>query len=441
MLSKKLELISQKLSPRHRQIASNTGWLLVDRIVRTGIGLFIGVWMARYLGPEQFGLYNYAIAFVSLFIALATLGLDRIVVRDIVREPSCKNEILGTTFVLKFIGGVLALFLSVGAIFLLRPDDSLSLWLVGITAAGTIFQAFDTVDLWFQSQVQSKYAVYAKSTAFLLITLVRVTLLRTQAFLTAFAWAGLAEIASGGVCLAIVYRMNGYLFQSWKVSLPRAKSLLNDSWPLILSGFAIYVQARIDQVMLGEMIGDLEVGRYSAAMRLIEAFGFIPIIIQNSIAPYVTEAKAQSETAYYTILLNIYRLMFILFLITSVPIFLFSRQLVILSFGSEYEGSAILLSLFSIRLFFTNFGVAKSLFITNENLFKYSLITATIGALVNITFNYLLIPIYASVGAIWATIISFTVTIFFVDLFYYRVRKNLWLMLLAVATPWKLNLK
>lgn len=441
MLSKKLKLISQNLSPKHKQIASNTGWLLIDRIVRMGVGLFIGVWIARYLGPEQFGRYNYAIAFASLFIAFATLGLDRIVVRNIVRDPSCKNEILGTTFILKFGGGVLALFLSIGAISVIRPDDSLSLWLVGITAAGMIFQAFDTIDLWFQSQVQSKYAVYAKTTAFLLITLVRVALLQTQALLIAFAWAGLAEFASAAVGLAITYRMNGHLIQTWKVSLSCAKNLLNDSWPLILSGFAIYVQARIDQIMLGQMIGDSEVGRYSAAMKLIETFGFIPMIIQSSIAPTVTKAKAQNETAYYTTLLNIYRLMFILFLITAIPVLLFSKQVVIILLGSQYEGSAILLSLLSIRLFFANFGVAKSLFIANENLFKYSLITAITGTSINILINYFLIPDYASIGAIWSSIISFTVTVFLIDLFYYRVRKNLWVMLLAIITPWKFKLQ
>lgn len=439
MLSRKLELISQKFSSKHRRIASNTGWLLADRIIRMSIGLFIGVWIARYLGPEQFGLYNYAIAFASLFIAFATLGLDRIVVRDIVRDPSCKNEILGTAFALKLLGSVLALLLSVGAIHLLRPDDRLSLWLVGITAAGMIFQAFDTIDLWFQSQVQSKYAVYAKTTAFLLITLVRVTLLKKQAFITAFAWAGLAEFASSAVGLVIAYRMNGYLFQTWRVSYQRAKSLLYDSWPLILSSLAIFVQAKIDQVMLGQMIGDLEVGRYSAAMRLIEAFGFIPIIIQISMAPSVTEAKAQSEAAYHRTLLRVYRLMFILFLITAIPIFLYAKQVVTILFGSQYEASGSLLSLFSTRLFFTNFSVAKSLFITNENLFKYSLFAAVIGTFINIALNYLLIPSYASIGAIWASVISFTVTVFFVDLLYHRVRINLWLMLLAIVTPWKLK--
>ena len=424
-----------------QKIMANTGWLLIDKIIRMGVGLLVGVWVARYLGPAQFGLYSYSVAFVSLFSAFATLGVDGIVVRDIVRDPSCKDETLGTAFVLKLIGGALTFLLVVGAISLLRPHDRLTQWLVGITAVGMVFQAFDTIDFWFQSQVKSKYTVYSKNTAFLLITLIKIVLLLTKAPLIAFAWAGLAEIVFGSAGLVVVYHANGNYLKTWHANLTRAKRLLTDSWPLILTGVAIYIQARIDQVMLGQMVGDAEVGQYSAAMRLIEAFAFIPMVIHSSVVPAITSAKVSGEAFYYARLLNIYRLMFILFLITATPIFLFSKYIVVLFYGSEYKTAGMLLSLFAIRLFFANFGIAKSLFITNENLFKYSLLTAIVGSFINILLNYLLIPKYASIGAIWATIVSFFFTIFFIDLFYSAVRKNLKIMIKAILTPWKLTLR
>lgn len=437
----KLAAKSQRISPGLRKIISNTSWLFVDRILRMGVGLFVGIWVARYLGPEQFGLYNYAVAFVSLFSAFTTLGLDGIVVRDIVRDPACKDETLGSAFVLKLIGGTATLLLTLGTISLLRPDDGLTRWLVGITAAGLIFQAFDTIDLWFQSQVQSKYTVYAKNAVFMLITLVKIALINIQAPLIAFAWAGLVEIALGSLGLVMAYRVNRCYFRAWRVSFLRAKNLLSDSWPLILSSLAIYIQARIDQVMLGEMIGNSEVGQFSAAMKLIEVFGFVPMVIQSSIAPTITKAKTQSEALYYERLLNLYRLMFILFIVTAIPLICLSRQIVVALLGDEYKAAGVLLSLFAIRLFFANFGVAKGLFIANENLFRYSLVTAIVGSIVNIVLNYLLIPRYASVGSLWAMIISLFITIFFIDFFYFKVRENLRIMLKAIITPWQLNFK
>lgn len=433
--------IRTRIEGRHflQKTVGNTVWLFADNVIRMGVGLFVGVWVARYLGPEKFGILNYSIAFVALFSTFATLGLDSIVVRNIVRDPSCKEETLASAFVLKLVGGLVTLLLAIGTILLLRPEDNLVHWMVGIIAAGTVFQALDTIDFWFQSQIESQYAVYAKNSAFLIISGIKIILLLLSAPLIAFAWAGLAEIVLGSIGLMMVYRIRGNHVKAWRATVARAKSLLTDSWPLIFSGVAISIQAYIDQVMLGEMVGDAEVGQYSAALRIIAVFGFVPMIIQSSAAPAITEAKKMDEALYYDRLLNLYRLMVILFLVVSVPIFFFGKYIIVKLYGSQYEAAGILLSLFAVRLFFTNFGVAKSLFIANENLFRYSLFTAVIGSIINIVLNYLLIPHYASIGAIWAMIASFFVTIFAIDVFYSEVRKNLKTMVRAMVSPWRFN--
>ena len=189
-----------------QKVISNTGWLFADKIIRMGVGLFVGVWIARYLGPEQFGIFNYAIAFVALFLPIANLGLDSIVVREIVRFPSSKDEILGTVFVLKFFSGILIFISVLAAIILVRPEDTLIQCLVGITAGGIIFQAFDTIDIWFESQVASKYTVYIKNISFLIMTIFKIVLIVIKAPLLAYEWAGFAEIAIGPVGKTYVYK-------------------------------------------------------------------------------------------------------------------------------------------------------------------------------------------------------------------------------------------
>lgn len=429
----------QKLNPNRHQLINNFSWLLIEKIFSMGVNLFVGVWVARYLGVEQFGLYNYALSFVMLFAPLTELGLKGIVIRDLVREPDCQNEILGTAFVLKLIGGILTLFLTVAITIYMRPGDRQSQILIGIVALGTIFRAFETIDFWFQSQIKSKYTVVSRTTAFFTVSAVKVSLIKMQASLTAFALVSVLQTAIAAVGLITSYCKSSGLLRSWFISLRRAKTLLTESWPLLFSGIAIMIQARIDQIMLGQMIGDSEVGQYSVAMKLIEAFAFIPVIICQSVAPKITQAKLKSQSVYFSRLENLYRIMFIMFLMVSIPIFFGANYLVLLLFGREYQSAGSLLTLFGIRLFFANFGVAKSLFITNESLFKYSLISAITGSIVNVVLNYVLIPKYASVGALWATIASFAITIFIIDLFYSRMRINLKLMIGAILTPWKLR--
>jgi O-antigen/teichoic acid export membrane protein len=253
------------------------------------------------------------------------------------------------------------------------------------------------------------------------------------------------------VVLSIGYTLllakDGGSWRQWEVSKRMTGYLLGQSWPMLVYGVALYIQAKIDQVMIGDMLAKrmgeeaafAEVGQYSVALKMIEAMGFLPVIVQKSLAPAITRAKLQDPVLYADRLLNQYRLMFLLFLITSVPLYFLAEPIIVFLYGEEFRPAGWLLSLFAIRLFFTNMGVAKASFITNESLFRYALLTAVIGAGLNIVINLFLIPEYKSIGAIWATIISFVVSIFVIDLFYARTRVNLRWMLKGIGTFWKFH--
>jgi PST family polysaccharide transporter len=429
----KLTVVIQKFSPELRKIISNIGWLFADRVLRMGVGLIVTAWVARYLGPQQFGLFNYAGAFVSLFGVLATLGLDQIVVRDMVREPSCKDETLGTAFVLKLSGGILTILVTTGTIFLLRPDDQLTHWLVGITAAGTIFDAFNTIDFWFQLQVKSKYTVIAKNTAFILVTLIRITLLQMQAPLIAFAWALLAENALGAVGLAIAYKVKGQSLLAWRASLLRAKTLLKESWPLLLSGLAIMVYLRIDQIMLGQLADDKAVGIYSAATRISELWYYIPIAIVTSVTPSIVEAKKVSETLYYNKLQKLFNIMAVLAYMIALPMTFLSKYIVVIIFGQNYVASGGVLSIHIWAALFVFFGWSKGIWIVAEGLTMFSLLATTSGAVINILLNFWLLPIYRETGAAIATVISYALVDYFICMIYPPTQKIAWVMTKALT--------
>lgn len=371
------------------------------------VGLFVGTWVARYLGPEQYGLLSYVVAFVGLFSAIATLGLDGIVVRNIVRDPSSKEETLGTAFVLKLMGGMAALLLSLGSIIILRHSESLVYWLVGITAAGIIFRALDPIDLWFQSQIQSKYVIYSRTTAFSLISVIKIALILTAAPLIAFAWAGMAEIALGSIGLIIVYQSKGNNIKAWRANLICAKYLLRDSWPLILSGIMVTIYMRIDQVMIGSMVGNTEVGIYSAAVRLAEAWYFIPIAIVGSVFPSIVEAKAISEELFYGRLQKLYNLMALMAYIVALPVTFMAEWLVTILFGPAYARAGPMLAVLIWAGMFTNLGVARSSFLTTMNWTRVHFMTVSLGCIINVALNYLLIPIYGGMGAVVASCVAY----------------------------------
>jgi polysaccharide transporter, PST family len=425
MLSKlKLQSLSKlKSRSKLRAIIANTGWLFADRILRMGASLVIGVWLARYLGVQQYGLFNYALAFVTLFSPIFTLGLDDVVVRHLLRESSNKEEILGTTFWLKFLGGISSVLLAVITLFFLGEHETLKIWLVAILAMAGVFRATDTVELWFQSQVQSKYAVIAKNLAFLLNSLIKIALILTKAPLLAFAWITLAEFGMSAIGLLIVYQIKTSSLLSWRWNFAEAKTLLKDSLPLIFSGFAILIFMKIDQVMLGQMIGNSEVGVYSAAVRISEIWYFIPGAIVSSVAPSIYAAKEKSESLYYQRIGQLLSLMTCMSLAIALPMTFLSDKIIMVMFGSGYAEAGPILAVHIWTSLFVFMGLATSPWFIAEGLNHVSLGKTLFGAILNIILNFLLIPKYAGLGAAIATIISQASAAFLCNAFDKRTQK------------------
>lgn len=418
----------------------NTSWLFAEKILRMVVGLLVGVWVARYLGPDKFGLLSFAHSFVGLFTIFATLGLDEIVVRELVKDESRRDSLVGTTFWLKLFGAFLVLLVLAFAINFTSNDVDTHI-LVFIIASATIFQSFNIVDFYFQSKILGKFVAYANFISLFISTIVKIALILSHASLLAFAWVVLFDsfvLACGFIYFFLkhsTFRIKYLIFHK-----STAIDLLKDSWPLIFSGGVLMIQARIDQVMIKEMLGSLEVGYYSVAMRLIEAVAFIPMLLKSSLYPSIQSAKIQSKALYQDRLLNFYRLNFLFFLVLAIPIFIFAEPIIVLLFGIEYQPAGVLLALLSIRLFFANMGVARGTYIVTENLMKFSMLTMILGTIVNIYLNYVLIPNYGARGAIVATIVSFFTTIYLVDIFYSKTRHNVILQVKSIITFYKLNI-
>lgn len=417
----------------------NISWLFLEKTIRMIVGFLVMAWMAKYLGPENFGTYNYAQGYVLLFSGIATLGLDTILVRELVKNPKNANEYLGTVFTLKFLGSILA----VGAITLtlnIQNEDSNMKLFVYIIAFSNIFQAFNVIDGFYQSKVLSKYVVAVNTVGFLISSLVKIYLIYINAELLFFIYVLIFDKIILAIGYLYIYKNENYSIRNWKFNLKTSKMLIIDSWPLIFSGTVLMVQARIDQVMIKEFLGIKEVGYYSTALIFIEAFGFLSIILKQSITPALINAKKVSKELYEERLLNLYRISFILFIITAGSLVIISNYVILIFFGNEYLPAVALLSIYSIRLFFTYMGVARSTYILVENIFKYSLFSMTMGAILNVILNYILIPIYGTSGAIVATILSFSITVFVIDAFYSKTKRNFVLMIIAIVTFYKINL-
>lgn len=425
--------LRKRLSGREnfQRIVENTGWLFTDRILRLTIGLFVGVWIARYLGPQRYGLLNYAAALASLFGALATLGLDAVVVRDLVQTPEKRQEILGSAFVMRLGGSLAALTLAGCAALLLRGASDEALLLVLISATGFLFQAFVCIELWFQATMQTKYSILAKTTVFLLVSAVKVALIVLNAPLVAFAWAGLAETAAGSLALIIAYRARGGGLSQWRARLQTMTRLAREGLPLALSGLLVMIYMRIDQIMLGQMLDDRAVGVYAAATRLAEITYIAPTVIVAAIAPALVQTRQIGEQRFRHRMQQLFDGLAILSYLVALPVSLLATPITSALYGAQFQGVAEILQVQIWALVFVSLNVASGHYLLLEKLNYVILERTFVGAVVNVLLNLVLIPAHGPLGAAWATLISFGTADFF--LFRNRTTRScLWMMMRAL---------
>lgn len=401
--------------PNLHKILGNMSWLFIDKMIRMGAGLVITLWIARYLGPEQFGVLNFAIAFVALFGVIAGLGLQAIVIRDVLLDPSGQYEIIGTALVLQFIGGLIAYGLLIAGIFWLRPEDPLIFSTVAILGSIFLFKSSEVVMYWFESQLLSRYIVFIQIACFVFFAAVKVILILRNMEFVYLIWAIVAEAQIAALLILFLFGKIGLHLNKLKASYFYAKKMLSDSWPQLLSGIAVLIYMRIDQIMLGEIDGDKSVGIYSAALRISEIWYFLPVAIASSVFPAIIRAKEHGEHLYLKRMQQLFDLMVLLSLCLALPITFFASEIVNIAFGREYEAAGEVLVIHIWSSIFAFLGVASGKWLLAENHQILALQRTALGVLMNVTLNIFLIPSYGAVGAAWATLISFALAGMFAD--------------------------
>lgn len=411
---------------------------MLDRVVRMGLGVVVGVWIARYLGPSQYGNLSFALSFVAIFGTLATLGLESIVARDIVRDESSAAQILGTAFTLRIFGSILATGLAIAAARWIQPYDATTCWLVALLSAGLIFQAFDTIDSYFQAHIRSRLTVWAKNAAFIIVSGARLWLIHVGAPLWTFAAAQVVELALGATGMLVAYRFSGGRLSRWNAQKQRATQLLKQGWPLMLTGMAILIYMRIDMVMLKIMQGDRAVGIYATATRISEVWYFIPVTIVSSVSPAIIRAKG-NPSLYYGRLARLFSLMSLIAIGGGAVIALCSHWIIHMLYSDAFSGAAPVLAVHIWASVFVFLGVAQDPWNVSENLLKLRFYRTLAGAVTNVLLNIVLIPKYSAMGAAVATVVSYAMAGVLANAFDVRTRPIFFMQLRSIlpSTFWE----
>jgi O-antigen/teichoic acid export membrane protein len=391
-----------------RKYFKNTGWMFFGQMFALLVSFFFGTWLIRYLGPTNYGVLSYALSFGGLLGFLSYLVSDGILSRELVKHPEKRDSLLGTAFVLKLIGGAVALLLTIIAAFII-DNSRLSRVLIIIYSLTFIIPAFGVVGNFFQANVQAKQTVKAQMVAMAISSILKVAIIFSG---LGIIWVMAVYVLDGlwsTITLWLIYRQNNLHVKDWHFDKVLAKSLAKDSSYLMLSSAAWFIYVKVDQVIIGRMMNETQVGLYAAAVKLSEIWNFIPGIICTSLFPAIVNARIKGDEVYRQRLKSLYWFLGLAALILAIPITILARPIVLFLFGPSYQASIIVLQIYiwtGVGMFL---GAGVSQYMLAENMVKTTLFLSLLGMAVNIGLNLIWIPEFGLIGAAWASLVSYLV--------------------------------
>ncbi len=406
---------------------ANTGWMFFGQMFNLGLSFCIGIWMARYLGPENYGILNYVLAFVGLFAFIADLGVNSILNRELVKFPEKRDELLGTALRLKIGGGIVAFLVTVCVVFFTNASPMIR-GLVILYSLTFVLQAVNVISTFFQARVEAKNNVRSQIISSSISSVLKIFMI-----LSGFGviWLMLIYVLDSiwlGIALMVAYRRSGLEIRSWNFSWIVAKRMLSDSWLLMLTSVSISIYMRIDQVMIKQMVNETAVGLYSAATKLSEVWYVIPMTICPSLFSAIVNSRKIDKNLYFSRLKKLFFLMLFLAIVVATSITLLAKPIISILFGSAYMGSVSALRIYVWSVIGTFLGVVIGQYLITENYSKIYFLITVFGAIANVILNILLIPKMGINGAALATVVSYLVVV--LSLLFFRKTRTDFLKML-----------
>lgn len=391
------------------RIIRNSSWLISDKIFTMVIGVFVTAIVARYFGPDRYGIFNYALSLVTLFTAFSTLGMETLTVKGILDKKYDEGTILCTSLVLRVVGGIILTVFSLITISILDPGNKLLLILVFILSISMIFKAPEVIEYWIQAYQRAKISSIVRMVSYVITSVLKIVLVVLGGTLIHFSMIHTFGVVFVGFGLLFAYFLKRKGSSKWRFDFGYAKSILSQSWYLIISGLMVTLYMQIDKIMLGSLMPTkTEVGIYSAATSIAQMWYFVPMAIITSYKPVIMAKKNEGDDrGYLDSVQNLYTIVAWTGILFGIIMLVFSRLIVSILYGPEFEKAANILSVSIWAGTFAMLGSARSsAWLICENLQKYSIFIIGVGLIINVVLNYLLIPPLLGFGAAFATLIT-----------------------------------
>lgn len=386
------------------RITKNASWLIASKIAQMLLGLVISMMSARYLGPANYGIINYAVSVMTFVSPFVTLGLNSTVVQELLSEPDNEGQILGTmllTCTVTAIGGMAA---AVAFALVFNAGQTETITVVALYSVILITQAWEMLQYWFQAKLLSKYYAAVSLISYVIVSAYKIYLLATQKSVYWFAVSYALDYLLIAVLLLFCYRKEHG--QPLSFSFARLKTMFAKSRYYIISALMVTFCAQTDKIMINAMIDDAATGYYSAAAVCAGLASFVFSAVTDSFRPVILQYKQEGQAVFENSVKKLYSLVIYMSLAVSLGTTVLARPLIYLTYGAGYAPAIPMLRIAVWYTCFSYLGIVRNIWILAEGKQRYLWIVNLMGAVTNIVLNALLIPVMGGCGAALASVVT-----------------------------------
>jgi PST family polysaccharide transporter len=409
-------------------------WLVGERIARGAVTVVALAAVARHLTPSGFGMLNFALAIVALMTPLAQMGLDAVLVRDLVRNPARTGALLGTSFVIRLVAGIAV---AAGVVASSRGSDLIRNNMLALAPMSLILvsQAGEVADCWFRSRVQSKAVVVIRGSVIVAGALAKLALVAANAGIAAFAWVYTIEAAAFAFGLAAFSFSGRDRAPRWTFELKMASALLKEGWGFALAGLLGALAVRLDQVAVAGVLGDAPAGLYFGALRLME----FPILVATATATSLFPSLAieGNEPAMHVQLEKVFFIVALVSWVTAIGATVAGPWLTPLILGRAYAQAWPVLAIHGWAALFYFSGFVRANYLALRSASGTQASAAASSLAVQVVFNILLVPRIGICGAALAFLVTQAFNAWVLPCVLAPLRPCLAIQARALIAPWQ----
>lgn len=411
----------RKIDIRKNRFLQNTSWIVGANLVQMVLSFIIGMISARYLGPANFGVINYAAAIVAFFTSVASLGMEGVLVNEFTKKEYKNSEVLGTSLVMGLISSIISSVIVVLLVGVLKQWDTLMIMVTFLQSLTLIFKAFNVFDYWFQSELLSKYPSIIKCLSYIVMSAYKIFLLVTNKSVEWFAFSLGVDTLFISLGLVFFY----FIIEKRKIEFNASliSHILIQSFPFIISGLVSVIYTQIDKVMIEQFLNDsIQTGLYSAALTVCSTWLFLPQAFITSARPVILELKARNDPRYIKRLKQLYSFITWACVAVATIITICAPVIIMILYGDAYVLATGTLRILIWYTVFSMIGTARGIWILCEKKNKFVWRYLIVGSAVNVILNAILIPYMEINGAALATVIAQFTSAIIAPVFYKETR-------------------